>query len=66
MCMAWDLEINKSFLKVDAYGGCLVKTEAVLRPLFPGLLFSTFKLPWFVETSKAITPQSGTFTWQDN
>lgn len=56
MCITWDLEINKSSLKVDAYGGCLVKMKAVLTLLFPWLLFSTLKLPWFVETSKAYYP----------
>lgn len=66
VCVTWYCELNKSSLKVDAYGGCLAKMKAILMLLFPVLLYSTFKLPWFIETFKVITQQSVIFTWQDN
>lgn len=66
VCVTCDCEINKSSLKVNTYGGCLAKIKAVSMLLFPRLLYSTFRLPWFIETSKAITLQFVIFTWQDN
>lgn len=60
----WDKQILSKSRRI--WWVSLVKMKAVLMLLFPWLLYSTFKLPWFIETSKAISLQSVIFTWQDN